>query len=272
MLWKKGRDRLNYSVLSFIIFINGCKYVNTPQSILPPELSIDEYQLVDTPSIEPFSFLPVSGTSAEILAKHQKEREDILEENCPFFASSPGTPIQLGNSQLVALEIYSDPIAGQGALESVSIQVKRDNEIIYTIPAGVGSPISNYRGLWIYSNHWVLENANVNENITNGNEAMLDVFGQIVRDGVLLNERYKYDEAFGFQLMNGKPFYYYKRNNQIDVSYNNQEIILGYSQIPHYQCCSAGALDPRSAKNMVAFYAQRDGKWYYVEIGVYKKL
>ena len=58
MLWKIGRDRLNYSVLSFIIFINGCKYVNTPQSILPPELSIDEYQLVVRHRLNLFPFCP----------------------------------------------------------------------------------------------------------------------------------------------------------------------------------------------------------------------
>jgi hypothetical protein len=43
-------------------------------------------------------------------------------------------------------------------------------------------------------------------------------------------------------------------------------ISLGGDQ--YYWCCSAAALNPRSAKNMVAFFAQPGGVRYYVEIGV----
>jgi len=71
--------------------------------------------------------------------------------------------------------------------------------------------------------------------------------------------------------MNGKPFYFYKRDSQINISYDNREIQSRYDQTPHYQCCSGSQLNPKSAKNMVAFFAQRGKKWFYVEIGVYKK-
>ena len=94
--------------------------------------------------------------------------------------------------------------------------------------------------------------------------------GQSVRNGELLNEREGYQEAFGFQLMNGKPFYFFKRDGQIGISYDDQEMVLGYSSVPHYACCSAAERNPRKARNMVAFFAQRDERWYYVEIGAYE--
>jgi hypothetical protein len=136
--------------------------------------------------------------------------------------------------------------------------------------AGDASPITSIQGLWTFSNHWILEIANVTQEISSQNEISLDVQGQIIQDGEFLNDRYSYEEVFNFQMMKGKPFYFFKRDGQIGISYDNQEVQLGYTQIPHYQCCSAAELNPKRAQNMVAFFAQRDGKWYYVEIGVYK--
>lgn len=94
--------------------------------------------------------------------------------------------------------------------------------------------------------------------------------GHLVRNGVLLNESYGYDEAFGFQLLNGKPFYFYARNEQIGISFADEEIMLGFDKILHFGCCSAGMLNPNRAERMVSFFAQRNEAWYYVEIGVYE--
>ncbi len=67
--------------------------------------------------------------------------------------------------------------------------------------------------------------------------------------------------------MGGKPFYFFRRGGRIGFSYEGQEVLLGYDRVPHYECCSGAELNPVHAENMVAFFAQRDGKWYYVEIG-----
>jgi hypothetical protein len=69
--------------------------------------------------------------------------------------------------------------------------------------------------------------------------------------------------------MNDKPFYFFKKFGRLGISYDGREIPLGYAEIPRYGCCSAAALNPRSAENMVSFFAQRDGIWYYVEVGVF---
>jgi hypothetical protein len=260
-----------FIALAFIFLCLGsCNSKHATQPSLPSELSVEEYPLKNAPNVEPLTFMPMQGTQEEILAKHQQERGNSFPNNSFFVNGQPGISVQLGNEKLVALESFTDTVTSQGTFQKVSVQVSRDGEIIYSIPAGDSSPINTLRGLWAYSNHWALEIAQVTQKISSQNEISLDSSGQIVQDGKLLNERNGYDEAFGFQLMNGKPFYFFKRDGQIGISYDNQEVPLGYAQIPHYQCCSGAELNPKIAQSMVAFFAQRDEKWYYVEIGVFK--
>jgi hypothetical protein len=254
---------------SVLLYMMSSFSLHSTQLSLPSELSVEEYPLKNAPNVEPLTFMPMQGTQEEILAKHQQERGNSFPDNSFFVNGQPGISVQLGNEKLVALESFTDSVTSQGTFQKVSVQLSRGGEIIYSIPAGDGSPINALRGLWAYSNHWALEIAQVTQKISSQNEISLDSFGQIVQDGKLLNERNGYDEAFGFQLMNGKPFYFYKRDGQIGISYDNQEVPLGYAQIPHYQCCSGAELNPKSAQSMVAFFAQWDGKWYYVEIGVF---
>ncbi len=69
--------------------------------------------------------------------------------------------------------------------------------------------------------------------------------------------------------MAGRPFYCFKKDGKIGLSYDGQVVEVGYDDIPHYGCCCAAELNPSPAKNMVAFFAKREGIWYYVEISVY---
>jgi hypothetical protein len=257
--------------LSFIILCLGsCNSSHAVQSNLPTGLSIEEYPLKNAPGVEPLTFMPIQGTQQEILAKHQQERGLAFPDNSFFTNGNAGMSVQLGNDKVEALESSTDMVSDLGTFQKVTVQVSRAGQTIYSIPAGDGSPINTLQGLWAYSNHWALEIAHVTEKFSLNNQISLDSVGQIIQDGQLLNERIGYDEAFGFQLMNGKPFYFFKRDGQIGISYDNQEIQLGYTQIPHYQCCSGAELNPKRTQNMVSFFAQRDDKWFYVEIGVFK--
>jgi hypothetical protein len=204
------------------------------------------------------------------LAKRQRERDKTFPHNSVIVDGQRGLSAQLGSEKLVASNLYTDVVTSQGGFQQVTVQVSRNGEPIYAIPAGDGGPIDSLRGLWAYSDHWVLEFAVVTLTISSENTVWSDSLGQIARDGELLNEREGYQEAFGFQLMNGKPFYFFKRDGQIGISYDDQEMVLGYSSVPHYACCSAAERNPRKARNMVAFFAQRDERWYYVEIGAYE--
>ena len=113
----------------------------------------------------------------------------------------------------------------------------------------------------------MLETALINLNEAN-DPAVKFKTGQITQDGVLLNDQFGYTEMFGFQTLGGKLFFFFEKDGLLGYAYNGQVVEAGYTVIPHYECCSAAVLNPQSAQNLVAFFAQRDGIWYYVEIGV----
>ena len=168
----------------------------------------------------------------------------------------------LGSHQLVAEETISNDGSNGNVI------LTQDGVEIYRIATGPGSPVNALRGLWVYDGHWALEAAKISET-QQGNAITVNAVGQIIVDGKILNESLGYEEAFGFQTLNGRPFYFFKRNGKIGASYDGVEIPLAYDQVPHYGCCSMGTLNPRTYQDMVEFLAAKDGNWYYVEIGVF---
>lgn len=163
-----------------------------------------------------------------------------------------GMELNAGNGKYIAQEIYNNDGIGQVLLEL-------NGKEIYKIDAGHASPISALRGLWAYDNHWVLE--------TNYYTDDMPINGKITQDGVLLNDANGYEEAFNFQTIHGRPFYFFEQDGMIDAWYDGQIISLGYDEIPHYSCCSAAEFNPRMWKNMVAFFGLRGKKWFFVQVG-----
>ncbi|HEX7620924.1 MAG TPA: hypothetical protein VF359_06965, partial [Anaerolineales bacterium] len=105
------------------------------------------------------------------------------------------------------------------------------------------------------------------------NTQLVDSFfaGEIFIDGQSLNDLHGYDESYGFQTIHGRPFYFYKRDGKIGVSYDGQEIAFAYDGVWHYGCCSGGELNPHIAQNIIGFFAWRGEQWYYTEIGVFNQ-
>jgi hypothetical protein len=242
---------------------------------LPAGLILEEYALLDPPGFEPLTFHPVQGSQKVILAKRYSERGAKFRDNSFSDEMYFSMRARLGGSDLVARQVYNE--TGSDGW----VAVARDGEEIYRIGIGPGSPVTALRGLWVYDDHWVLETARITRpkgtQIQEGNTIHVtypDAVGQISQDGELLNERlnggYGYEEMFGFQLIAGRLFYFFKQDGKIGFSYDGQVVMAGYDDIPHYLCCSSGELNPVVAKNMVAFFAQGDQVWYYVEIGVYE--
>jgi hypothetical protein len=189
-----------------------------------------------------------------VYARRLSERSLGFPDNSLLLDGRFSFRVTFGADTLTATENYSsDGFQGW-------VSVTRNNAEIYRIDTGQASPITSLRGLWAYDDHWILETAYVSP----------DSFGgRLSRDGQLLNDSQRYDEAFDFQLMHGRPFYFFKRDGKIGFSYDGEDVAAAYDEIPHYGCCSASELNPRSAQNMVAFFARRDRAWYYVEIGVF---
>jgi hypothetical protein len=110
------------------------------------------------------------------------------------------------------------------------------------------------KGLWSWDGHWLLE-----------------VDGFLIQDGEVLNERLGYEDIFGWQLLNGKPFYYFRKGPRVGISYDESILSVYYDEVIHYRCCEASMFNHDGNQDMVWFYGLREGAWYYVEMGVYEE-
>lgn len=244
------------------------KIVFPPDEIhqtLASGLRIEEYALVCAPCPEPLTITTAQGTQPDIFFLPSTQLN--THPNQSFDAAGHLTSyVVVGNDTISVTEITPDSTA---SVNSVEIKVARNGQIMDTIQGGDVTPIDTLRGLWVFDDkHWVLEIAHVTSIIAPDNGRSLDAVGQIFQDGVFVNERNNYQAAFGFQTMNGRPFYFFKRDGRMGIVYDGQEMLLGYTEIPHYGCCSAAEKNPKNYVNGVTFLAQRDGTWYYVGIGV----
>ena len=113
----------------------------------------------------------------------------------------------------------------------------------------VGMPVY---GLWSWDGHWLAE-----------------IDGFLFQDGEVLNENLGYEEIFGWQLLDGKPFYYFRKGPRVGVSYDGERLPVTYDEVIHYRCCEASIGNTDGNETMAWFYGLREGVWYYVEMGVY---
>jgi len=152
-------------------------------------------------------------------------------------------PVYVGDD---LFEVYADWDRGQ-------FLVQRNGQTIYTVtPTGpfVEPPIY---GLWSWDGHWVLE-----------------AEGDVIVDGQSLKQQLGAQEIFGWRLIAGQPFYFFKQADQIAMSYAGQVVEpYRYDEVIHYMCCEPAMFNVGGNATMVWFYALRDGTWYYVEAGVY---
>ena len=235
---------------------------------LPSGLRIDEYALQDSPELEPLTFVPLRGSQQEILSQHEDERSLTYLNNSFFADGHYSMSVDFGGQELVAREVTT---SNENKPAQLTIEVMRGDNVINSIPAGDFSPLMPLQGLWAFDGHWIVEVAIVSKTYDERhNENVFQSLGLIIKDGEDLNQHFAYHETFGFQLLNGKPFHFFNQDGEVGFLYNAQETHLGYRSVPHYGCCSAAELNPRPAKNMVSFFAQKNGDWYYVEIGVFE--
>ena len=242
--------------LCLLIGLVACTTALTPGEF---ELLLEEYPLQGPPDTDGLKFQPIDTTQEEVLAKHREERERSVSyqygqtavDLYPFLESQGTGPSLTG----VLGTSPSNPIRQ-------TIDLLQGEELLFSVDAGLPSPALPLQGLWTYDDHWVMEVLYAEEEIWQG---------RIYQDGQLLNESLDYQDAFGFQLLAGKPFYFFQRENGLGYSYAGEEVELPYDSIPHYMCCSAAALNPVPAENMVAFYAFTGDDWFYTELGIFNQ-
>ena len=91
----------------------------------------------------------------------------------------------------------------------------------------------------------------------------------LVEDGVVLNQKFGFQEIFGWMLINDKPVYFFRKGARIGISYDGQILPLQYEEVTHgYMCCGAppDGTEIFIDDNGLHFHGKRDHSWYYVEI------
>jgi hypothetical protein len=217
-------------------------------------LTLEENEVFGIIDLDSLTFKPVHGSQEAILERHAAEKGDLHSFGIEIVIDS-------GGHQYQAVE-------DAGANGGLVVNLSRDGEIIFQADAGDVGPICALHGLWVEDGHWVLEFAHVT-NTTEGNAVYSDAVGQVYRDGVSLNEGYGYEEIFGYQLLDGKPFFFYLLDGRIHLSYDGETLPIWYDEVHHYKCCSGAMLNPVMGINWVGFWGIREGVTYYTEIGKY---
>ena len=156
-------------------------------------------------------------------------------------------PVYAGENRLITAECSSS----QGVSAGELVTIKQNGEPIYTSIAAPEPTSEAVKGLYSYDGHWVLE-----------------VNGTLIVDGAIWNlKNVPAEEIFNFAVIQGRPFFFYSRGGTIHAWYDGADLPVSYAQVVHYRCCEPAAFNPRTSPQMVAFYAERDGWWYYIEIG-----
>ncbi len=242
----------------------------TPEPINTPianamRLDIVEHKIIGAIELEPLAFQPEHGSQEAVLARHASEKQPRYRMIRKLEGSSPVLyPVSGGEGYNA-----SEHVRQEGSTTQTWVQLELDGKVLLEVNVGNPSPIDPLQGLWVdQTGGWVLEIAHIT-NTTQRSGIQSEVTGQIYQNGELLNQKLGYEEMFGYQLLDGKPFYFYKSDGLISLSYDGQALPLTYDEIPHYGCCSAAAMNPTAAPNWVGFFGRRGEDWFYTEIGIF---
>lgn len=224
--------------------------VNGPEVVQLGDLTMEIYERILKAPNDNGSFDTTVGPSSEILETRRSLRDVQLQ---------PLSPPPLDGRKLTAVQEEKD---GQN-----TVTFKLDDEEVLSVNCGAVSPIGNRRGIWVIGEDWYGEVAHTSQ--PTEPDMPFTAFGEIFKNGVSLNEQYGYDESFGFQPLDDKPFYFFAKDGAIGINYAGETYQTGFESVSHYACCSAGAYNPSAYLTMVTFFAQENNKEYYVELGLF---
>lgn len=130
-----------------------------------------------------------------------------------------------------------------------SIDLLEEGRTVYQFGTFFGAN-SGLETFQVWQGHWLLE-----------------IRGFLIQDGEILNDQLKFEEIFNWQLIHGKPFFFFRKGPRVGISYDGQVLPVYYDDVAHYWCCGSAASNPHNNGNFISFFAQRDGAWYFVQAG-----
>jgi len=150
------------------------------------------------------------------------------------YAIDTSAPI-LYNGELLWARTYSD-----------QIEIKKSNGgLVFT---SMTSWLPNHRPKFrAWNGHWILE-----EN------------SSVIQDGEILNQKLGFQEVFNWSLIKDKPAYFFRKGSRVGLSYDGNILPINYQNVAHGLCCGPAQNNPFVGYDVVHFFGERDGVWYYV--------
>lgn len=135
------------------------------------------------------------------------------------------------------------------------IFLSKNNDVFRTIDCGPRWPVGPILTAWTFENVLILQTTH---------DEMLDVWW----DGEFLNQREGYQSSLGFQILNGKPFYFFRRDDKMWLSYDGNEALLPYDKIETSYCCMRYPIpSPNHFEDMITYFAIENGQEIFGVIG-----
>jgi hypothetical protein len=220
-----------------------------------PQLLLEEHALSGRPVPVPLQFEPAGSSQQAVLDEHRVLRRRVYSQRATTIDGLPALA-SIGDEQdLVA--VLDTATSGE---PRQTVTVRRGDNVIFSVDAGLPSPLLPLQGLWAFGDHWALELVYADAST---------FMGKVYIDGEPVVTPEGNQESFGFQLLAERPFYFLSRGGKIGYNYDGREVDLHYGQILHYNCCAESTLNPVQAEDMVAFFAREADRWYYIELGAF---
>lgn len=246
------RTTLAALILSLLFFL-----LTTPGRARENGLVIDEYRLVAVSHDDPRNDATIQFRRAHLLPILDQARRSWPREQ-PVVPSrtrggSPESgfmgPVRL-NGSLYSLRMVRRR-GGPGNTVEEEFVVEADGEPISSFVARGAAASETIKAFFVWQGRLVIEHAD-----------------HVLVDGHDLNKELGYDRVFNYRIMAGRPIFFFEKDGRVGLSYGGVVQPGRYEMVPHYWCCEPSLMNPVHSEYMVAFFAVREGVWYYVEAGV----
>lgn len=149
----------------------------------------------------------------------------------------------------------------------LTFEINFGDQLLYSFESVEDTTYREMQQLYAHNGHWVFEYKQKDATDIQCKEYS----GDVLLDGVNLNSQYNVQDMFSYVYVNDKPFFFFRSISKSGgISYAGTSLPLDYDTIHHYLCCADSGFNPRVYKDMVGFFAKRNGALYYVEAGVYE--
>lgn len=171
----------------------------------------------------------------------------VQNDTITLWENKPVNPMYTGGRAIWAAD---EPlILGLG--DHTDVQVRNGyHDLLFSFATYFGTHIPIKRFL-AWNDHWIL--------------AVSDF---VIQDGEILNAKFGFEEVFNWYLMEGKPFYFFRKGPQVGISYDGRFLPVYYHEIIHGYCCGLALNNPRTHENTIRFFGKRDGIWKYVIVEI----